>query len=90
MRKILVMRFVIKLMLCLALWGVGFGAGLTWGEQHAFDSTIHLVCPRNPPGTTLDVHKFQPPQKPLTLQGLYQKRHHTAPLIPDGTETFKI
>ena len=86
MRKTLIVAVA-----ALALFGTGFGSGMGWGEQHAFDSTKHLICPRNPPGTALDVFKQQPKVRaPLTLQGLQKKGHHKTPLIPDGTETYKI
>jgi hypothetical protein len=87
-------KTIVIIGLILALFGVGFGSGMTWGEQHAFDSTKHLICPRNPPGTALDVYKYTPKgsltQKPLTLQELQKKGQHKTPLIPNGTETYKI
>ena len=83
------MKIAIMIIVAAIIYGMGFSGGLAWGEHHAFDDTKHLICPRNPGGTTLDVHK-QPPA-PLTLERLYRHRNpHRNPLIPDGTEIIQV
>lgn len=46
-----------------SVYTIGFITGIGWGEQHAFDAVKHLVCPRKPPGTSLEVYKSKPIKK---------------------------
>lgn len=61
MRKL--KRIVIPVVALFALAGaVTFGVqiGEKYGTEHAFDQTIQLICPRQPPGAKLEVNVPNP------------------------------